>query len=458
MSVALPLSNFTLQERTKLLNDLKIYGKETKYNKYNIPFLEMYEIDEDNNILLPFAYVYHYVSKEKYGSDKKSKKGKKELKGPNDHLDFEKCNKSEDIKIKLRDYQEEIKKIVYEVLNRTRSNFLALNCAFGKSYFSLYLSKKLDYKTAIVLFKTTLEPQWYNSIKTISPESNVQIVKGKKHLDPDADFYIIGAKTCVNREDFTEFSDVGLLIIDEAHMLYSEKHAKVMFKFQPKYLIGLSATPFKTNGINGMLEYYFGPEFLFKELYRPFNVYTYFTDFVPKSKQIKNDKGKLDWNLVLDSVSENEEIQNLIIYIIQFFSNRNILVLTKRVEKEGQVIYDKLKEIGENVDIYVGNSKRYNYDSRVLVSTCSKSGVGFDNVKLDMLLLASDVEEGIEQYLGRVFRKEDTIPMVVDIVHYKFRPLYKHWETRKKLYERCGGDIKDLNTFFPEFQEYCESN
>lgn len=444
MSIRISLDNFSMKDRNKLIKDLVIYGEETKYGT---PSLEIYSV-EGNDVLLPFSYFYHFWSD-------KIKNGKN---ANTDPIEYPKT--TSELMITLRPYQNAIKKEVYDILNRTRSIFLACNCAFGKTYFALYLAIKLGYKTAIEIHIKTLETQWKQSIETISPNSKIQIIKGKDEVDPDADFYIINVKTCINRTGkrfHREFKDVGILICDEAHAIYSEKRAKSLFKFEPKYLIGLSATPFRKGGISSLLGYYFGPEMIFRELFRPFNAYTYFTDFVPKVE--KNKRGGIDWNSVLDSISENEDIQDLIVSIIRFFSNRNILVLTKRVEKEGVILYNKLQEILKNnnedpseVELFVGNSKKYNYDCRVLISTCSKSGVGFDNTRLDMLLLASDVEEGIEQYMGRVFRKEDTIPIIVDIVHYKFRPLYNHWETRKNLYTRCGGVIKDLGTYFPEFE------
>ena len=85
-----------------------------------------------------------------------------------------------------------------------------------------------------------------------------------------------------------------------------------------------------------------------------------------------------------------------------------------------------------------------------MVSTYSKAGVGFDNPKLDMLIVAGDVEEMFEQYLGRVFRRMDTVPIIIDIVD-KFHVFDKHFQTRMLTYLQSGGDIKNFNEYFPEF-------
>jgi len=73
-----------------------------------------------------------------------------------------------------------------------------------------------------------------------------------------------------------------------------------------------------------------------------------------------------------------------------------------------------------------------------------------------MLIIASDMEENFIQYLGRVFRQQDNYPIIIDIVHGKFFPLYKHFQTRKTIYENSGGEIKNIFTYFPEFWNFLE--
>jgi superfamily II DNA or RNA helicase len=157
--------------------------------------------------------------------------------------------------------------------------------------------------------------------------------------------------------------------------------------------------------------------------------------------------GKLDWNSVLKSQCLNETRNKIIVNIIKFFKSRNILVLCKLVE-QSKYILNKLKEIGESVDMFVSTQKKFNHDSRILISTFSKTGVGFDHPKLDMLIIASDVEEGIEQYVGRIFRRQDTTPVIIDILD-DFKPLYNHYLTRRKLYLETGAEITDYEKIFP---------
>jgi len=121
--------------------------------------------------------------------------------------------------------------------------------------------------------------------------------------------------------------------------------------------------------------------------------------------------------------------------------------LCKLVE-QSKYLLNELRKQNEQVDMFVSTQKKFNHDSRILISTFSKTGVGFDHPKLDMLIIASDVEEGIEQYVGRIFRRQDTTPIIIDILD-DFKPLYNHYLTRRKLYLETGAEINDYIKMFP---------
>lgn len=116
-----------------------------------------------------------------------------------------------------------------------------------------------------------------------------------------------------------------------------------------------------------------------------------------------------------------------------------------------------LEKYGENVDCYMGSNKIVNYDCRILIVTYSKAGVGFDHPKLDMLVLAGDVEEQFLQIVGRIFRREWHFPIVIDPVD-KFFPLKKHANTRCDIYKETGGQVKNLVNYFPHFSDWLNKN
>jgi superfamily II DNA or RNA helicase len=288
--------------------------------------------------------------------------------------------------------------------------------------------------------------QWKDSIKAVNKNLKVQILENKTPKKEGMDFYLILGENLSHRP-CTEFQGVGTFIVDECHMFCTPSMSKSFMRVQPKYSMALSATPFRTDRLDKILSLHFGYGMVKRKLHRNFNVYQLLTKFKPATRETAN--GNLDWSYVIDSQASDQWRNNLIVRICQFFNNRSIMILSKRVELQGKLLHDMLKEQGESVDIFTGTKKTYEKEARILVSTFSKAGVGFDNPKLDMLIVAGDVEEMFEQYMGRVFRRLDTVPMIVDIVD-NFHVFKKHFNTRQITYLSSGGIIKSFEKSFPE--------
>ena len=287
--------------------------------------------------------------------------------------------------------------------------------------------------------------QWEESILKFCPTASIQKLTAKTKMK-DCDFYIMNA---INVEKMGKnfFKNIGNLIVDEAHLIMAETLVKSLKFICPRYLIGLSATPYRNDGLNLMLDFYFGTNKIIREMNREHIVYMVNTGFVPTVEMMEN--GRLNWGLVLQSQSEDEDRNNLIINIIKKFEDRCILVLTKRVE-QGKLLMNKLKELDEDVTSLLGEQQDYNRESRILVGTTSKCGTGFDHPKLDTLILAADIDAYFIQVLGRIFRRKDTVPIVFDLVDNN-GVLIKHFKNRKEVYNKIGGKIVSFNKKFPEF-------
>jgi superfamily II DNA or RNA helicase len=351
-----------------------------------------------------------------------------------------------DTSFKLREYQLLVKKDVDEIMNTFQSIILSLHCGWGKSYFAILYALQLGLQTVVTVYRVSHLDQWLQSIRSVNKDLKVQILENKTEKKPDMDFYLILGENMAHRPHH-EFTSVGTFIVDECHMFCTPSMSKAFLRIQPKYCLALSATPFRTDKLDKILQLHFGVSIIRKKLYRPFNVYRFNTKIKPKTQETKT--GQLDWSFVINSQASNESRNKMIVQLCQFFSNRTIMILTKRVELHGELLLQLLQKEGESVDLFAGTSQTYDRDARILIATYSKAGVGFDNPKLDMLIVAGDVEEMFEQYLGRVFRRMDTVPIIIDIVD-KFHVFEKHFQTRMLTYLQSGGEIKSFKDHFPE--------
>jgi superfamily II DNA or RNA helicase len=347
---------------------------------------------------------------------------------------------------RLRDYQIEVEREVDGVFDHYRSILLSLHCGWGKSYFAILYALKLGLRTMVAVFRNTLIDQWRDSILAVNPKLKVQVLENKTPKE-DADFYIILGENLSNRP-ITEFSDVGCFVCDEAHTFCSPSVSKSLLRVQPKYCLSLTATPFRADKLDRVLQLHFGDAMITRRMYRNYNVYKLKTRFKPVVQQTP--MGKIDWNGVMDSQCGNAERNEMIVRLCKYFANRNILILSKRVELQGKQLFKRLCEEGQDAALFMGSMKKYNKDARILVATGSKAGTGFDHPKMDMLILASDAESLYDQYLGRVMRRQDTSPIIVDIVD-NFSVFQKHFSTRMLSYTKTGGEVKDFAEHFPDF-------
>ena len=90
--------------------------------------------------------------------------------------------------------------------------------------------------------------------------------------EQDVDFLICNVIN-IPKKDRMYFKNFGLVIIDEIHTICTDSFSRGLLYLFPDYMIGLSATPFRTDGMDRLIELFCGPEIIYRKLYKPFNTY-----------------------------------------------------------------------------------------------------------------------------------------------------------------------------------------
>ena len=418
MSIIVNIDNIQWEIRNKINSDLEI-KIENKFAGGKPRIIYPFEIEE-NNIILPFAYALT--------------KGK--IKRPTRESLLPAETSFEGV---LRPEQKEVRKEAIKQLSSSGSILLSMFCGFGKSATSMKIASDIGLKTLVIVNKIILLKQWEEGINTFCPKASVQKITTKSKKE-DCDFYIINAQN-VEKMGKSFFSDIGTVIVDEAHLIMAETLSRCLQWVHPRYLIGLTATPYRVDGLNLLLDFYFGKYKIIRTLFREHIAYKVCTGFKPIVEKAIN--GRVNWSSVLESQANNIDRNELIIKILKHYSKRNFLVLTKRVA-QGEYLVNRLIEEGEDVTSLFGSNQEYNISSRILVGTNSKCGTGFDHPKLDALLLAGDLEQYFVQYLGRVFRTKDVKPIIFDLVD-NYTLLSKHFNSRQKIYKELGGEVRNFD-------------
>lgn len=428
MSKKISFDSLSDEDLKVLSHELQVEQEVGTNFKKEIKYICLYDA-EQNDLYVPFSY--NYVKHNKHIIHRRPR---------SDFPDQNPIFTGE-----LRDKQKKVKTEAVNYLNEHGSVTIACFPGFGKTCLGIYLACKLKMKTLILCHRIVLINQWKESIKKFCPNATFQILEKGKEMQ-DVDFYIINASN-VHKYSRKFFSEIGVLIVDECHLIMAEKLSQCMRYILPRYLIGLSATPYRNDGLDCLLDMYFGKHKIEIKLHRKHTVYKVNTGFKPEIKL--NSMGKIDWSSILDSQCNNQKRNELIIRILRYFRERVFLVLCKRVD-QAEYIYERLREEKEDVTSLIGKNQSYEQTSRILVGTVQKTGTGFDHPRLNAMILASDVESYFIQYLGRVFRREDTEPIIFDLVD-RYGLLEKHFRTRQNVYTEHGGIVKDFFREFPEF-------
>ena len=310
----------------------------------------------------------------------------------------------------------------------------------------IYIATKIKLKTLIVSHRIILINQWKDSIQKFCPTATVQVLTAKSVMK-DCDFYIMNASN-VPKHDHEFYKDIGFMIVDEVHLIMAEGMAKCMQKIVPRYLIGLSATPYREDGLNILLDLYFGKRKIYRKLFRKHIVYRIKTNFVPTVELSKN--GRINWGVILDTQCNDRARNEMIVELVKFFPKRVFLVLCKRIN-QGNYLVQRLREEGEDVTSLIGKQQEFEQKSRILVGISSKVGTGFDHPRLDALILASDIQAYFIQYLGRCMRTQEGVPLIFDLVD-KNPILDKHFRVRRSTYLEHGGSIQDFSKKYPDFE------
>lgn len=426
-----------------IVKNCNIYKKKDSFNKNAAPeCLTIFKIDEKKNVYIPMGLWKDFFDE-----------------FPND-FDHDKINAKFLVTPKEEDQrdQQTVLKASLEKLYKDHYLFLALRTGFGKTFCSLNLICQLGLQAVVLCHNTTLHEQWVREAKNHCPDLKIQIVK--KKLDPNADVYIMGIIKSTHY-DRQILKRVGTVVVDEAHLTFTTTFTDSLLQFRPKYLIGLSATPDRSDGLHKLLYPFFGPkkEFIERKQKKSFTVVKYETRYKPEVRY--SNYGRMDWDGVIKSLSFRVDRQQLVINIVdgiyqgQFGEadkdkKKKILILCSRIctilgcenyekcnclQKKSIGLNELFKNTKYSFDYVCADKKDFDNDCNVLIGSFKKLSVGFDSDR-DVLILESDITD-VRQAEGRI-RKNDNL--IIDIVDDN-KTLEKHWNGREKWYRERGATI-----------------
>jgi superfamily II DNA or RNA helicase len=333
--------------------------------------------------------------------------------------------------------KDEQKVALDKILNQDYSVLIAPP-GFGKTAVAAAVFEKRSVNTLILVNKSNLLNQWVERLCeyfNIDAKTIGKLGNGKKKLTSNLDISTL--QSLKNRAELIE--EYSQIIIDEVHHLPAVSFEIPLRKFKGKYVLGLSATPLRKDGMHPIMFMQCG-EIAYESKKEIRKIHTLKT--VTSTFETLSD----DFALMLNEIVEDFDRNNLIISEIEKLKDRNILVLSERIEHLN-ILYHLLVAKGLKSTLVHGGLKskmkkeflKEANTSSIILSTSSFIGEGIDFSHLDAIVLAMPVSYWgrIVQYLGRIGRDGQEC-IAVDFFDENTPMLRYSFHKRQRGYKKMG--------------------
>ena len=323
----------------------------------------------------------------------------------------------------------------------------------GKTVMGIYMIAERKQPTIIIVHTKELLFQWIERIKQFLniDESDIGIV-GSGQLDENKTICIALIQTLKKYPEV--INQYSHLIVDECHRCPSKIFTDVVKEFQGRYMTGLSATPFRRDGLTKCISWYCGPilhKIEAQELIKEGHIIgveavVRRTNFVASMENPADEYSKLLQELSLDKERNLMIIDDIITAVAM---GETCLVLSDR-KAHCQELQDLLSQqsslkstiLTGDVDIHKRQQIVEDVNAgkiKILICTGQLIGEGFDCKNLTAVFLTLPIRFSgrVIQYIGRVLRpkKGKDKALVYDYFDPSVKCLYSGMKARQKEYD-----------------------
>jgi superfamily II DNA or RNA helicase len=317
---------------------------------------------------------------------------------------------------------------------------------------ALNIISKIQKKTLILVHKEFLMNQWIERIGEFLPSARIGKIQGPKFEIDDRDIVLGMIQTMYSRDFPTgSFDSFGLTIIDEVHRIGSEEFSKTLLKTVTPYMLGISATVDRKDGLTSVLHMFIGDKIYHDDsekedpvIVRGIQFQHTDSDFI----QMEYDfRGNPKYSTMISKLCDFNPRKNFIVKVthdLLLENNEKQIMILAHNRSLLTYLHDSIKhkEIG-TVGYYVGGMKekalKETEEKQIVLATYAMAAEALDIKTLSTLIMATPKTD-IEQSVGRILRSKHENPIVVDIIdlHDTFQ---NQWKTRKRFYKKCNYKI-----------------
>lgn len=362
----------------------------------------------------------------------------------------------------MRDYQNKILNILIPKFLNEKGGLLCVPPGKGKTAMGLNILTKLKKKTIIIVHKSFLLNQWKERIAQFVPDAKVGIIQQNKIEIDDTDI-VIGMlqSISIKNYDLSIFEDFGLTIIDEVHHLGAQVFSNLFKKVNTKYMLGLSATPYREDKLEKVINWHIGDILYYEssKVNQNQNIQVLLCHYTSNDKLFKIVMNNRTQTAQISTMITNitnihnrtKTIINLILQIKQKENKRKFLVLSDRIEHLERMKHLVNENSNYSTSLYIGGMKEKKLKeaelAEIIFSTYQMSSEGLDIPTLNTIVLTTS-RKNIEQSVGRILRKQDGYdvePLIIDIVD-NLKQFKNQSNIRKRHYKKITNE-NNINNY-----------
>lgn len=333
--------------------------------------------------------------------------------------------------------------------------------AFGKTVAAAEMIAKRGVNALVLVHRTELLEQWHERLQSFLGvgKGTIGTIGGGKAKSTGKIDIAVMQSLSRQGEVHPLVENYGHVIVDECHHVGAVSFDAILKRTKAKYVLGLTATPFRRDGQQPIIFMQCGPirHTAAKPAGAPHDL-----EVVPYSMHARidlpTDAGIQDVfrHLANDqarTAAISDEIEHA------FSQGRKVLVLTERTDHldaistalEGRipppfVLHGRMSR--KQRAALIGQLEALPPEApRVLLATGKLVGEGFDHPPLDTLVLAMPVswKGTLQQYAGRLHREHATKidVRIVDFVDTAHPALRRMWDKRQRGYRAMGYLIRE---------------
>ncbi len=354
---------------------------------------------------------------------------------------------------------------------RMKEHQLGMVCAhtgFGKTVVGCALIAEREAKTLVIVPTTNIAQQWQQaglSFLDIQDKpytemtkkgrkvrkKKVEIISGSRN-HPSRLVDIINIRKLIQmsaKERWTLYQDYEQIIVDECHHISATTFEKVLVEANVSYIVGLTATPERKDGLEKFMYYrcgniYYQGEENEADYLIPRYIYPRYNGALEIQNDLENNSYTKKIKKLVESNDRNKQIVSDVKQALK--EERHILLLSERIEHL-KILKKQLDGLSAPVYFITGQSKtklsiKDESKAYVILSTSKYVGEGFDLASLDTLFLVLPFSwrGNTKQYLGRLERNlanKDEL-RVYDYVDISDDVFAKMYQKRMKVYVQQG--------------------